>query len=178
MNPLVPIVAVALMAAAAPAPQAPAPAPPPAPQAPAESGWRTFEGSLSATGQRQAIPTESGQPAVTIQLSGPVSITAGEGLSRGFRAEVVGFDDGSGLTALRGVWTDARGDRIFTRLESGFVATGRRVNGVITGGTGRYAGMTGDYSFEWQYVVEAEAGTISGRGTGLRGRYRVGGAGK
>ena len=173
MNPLIPIVAVAVMTAAVPAPQAP----PAAAQA-AAGEWRTFEGSLSATGQRQSIPTESGHPAVTVQLSGPVSIAVGDGLSRGFRAEVVGFDDGAGLTVLRGVWTDDRGDRIFTRLESGFVATGRRVHGVITGGTGRYAGISGDYSFEWQYVVEAEAGTISGRGTGLRGRFRAVGAGK
>jgi hypothetical protein len=41
-----------------------------------------------------------------------------------------------------------------------------------------YAGITGEYSFEWQYVVEAEAGTISGRAVGLRGRYRIAGAGK
>ena len=113
-----------------------------------------------------------------MQLSGPVAITAGEGLSRAFRSEVVGFDDGAGLTVLRGVWTDDRGDRIFTRLKGETVASGRRIAGTITGGTGRYAGITGEYSFEWQYVVEAEAGTISGRAVGLRGRYRAAGAGR
>lgn len=163
------LVMVAVIAAQVPAP---------ASQEAAPGGWRTFEGSLSATGQRQSIPTESGRPALTVQLSGPVSITAGDGLSRGFRAEVVGFDDGAGLTILRGVWTDERGDRIFTRLNGETVASGRRIFGAITGGTGRYAGITGDYSFEWQYVVEADAGTINGRGIGLRGRYRAAGAGK
>lgn len=173
MKPVIAALAAALLAAAAIAAQAPAPA-----AQDAAEGWRTFVGSLSATGQRQSIATESGRPAVTLQLSGPVSITAGEGLSRGFRAEVIGFDDGAGLTVLRGVWTDDRGDRIFTRLNGETVASGRRISGAITGGTGRYAGITGDYSFEWQYVVEAEAGTISGRGVGLRGRYRAGTAGK
>ncbi|MCU0250283.1 MAG: hypothetical protein MUE61_08750 [Vicinamibacterales bacterium] len=147
-------------------------------QAPASDVWRSFEGTLSATGQRQSIATESGRPATTVQLSGPVAIAAGAGLSRAFRSEVVGFDDGAGLTVLRGVWTDDRGDRIFTRLKGETVASGRRIAGTITGGTGRYAGITGEYSFEWQYVVEAEAGTISGRAVGLRGRYRIAGAGK
>jgi len=165
-------VAVCCVAAALAA-QAPVPAPQAAP-----GDWRTFEGTMTATGHRQAIPTERGKPAITVQLSGPVSITSDAGLSRGFRAEVVGFDDGAGLTVLRGVWTDDRGDRIFTRLNGETVASGRRVFGAFTGGTGRYAGITGDYSFDWQYVVEADAGTISGRGIGLRGRYRIGGGGK
>lgn len=174
MKPVIAVLAAALLIAAALAAQAPVPAP----QAAGGDGSRSFEGTLSATGQRQSIPTESGRPAVTMQLSGPVAITAGEGLRRAFRSEVIGFDDGAGLTVLRGVWTDDHGDRIFSTLRGESVASGRRVSGAFTGGTGRYAGITGEYSFEWQYVVEAEAGTISGRGIGLRGRYRSGGGGK
>jgi hypothetical protein len=166
--------AAALLVAAAFAAQAPASAP----QTAGGEGWRSFEGTLSASGQRHTLPTETGRPAVAVLLSGAVSLTAGEGLSRGFRGEVIGFDDGAGLTVLRGVWTDDRGDRIFSRLKGESIAAGRRISGEITGGTGRYAGITGEYSFDWQYVVEAEAGTISGRGTGLRGRYRDAGAGK
>jgi len=174
MKTVITVLAAALVAAAAVTAQAPAPAE----QAPAAGVWRNFEGTLSASGQRQILPTESGRPAVTVQLSGPVAITAGEGLSRGFRGEVIGFDDGSGATVLRGVWTDERGDRIFSQLKGESVATGRRIVATFTGGTGRYAGITGEYAFEWQYVVEAEAGTIQGRAIGLRGRYRAGGAGK
>ena len=96
----------------------------------------------------------------------------------GFRGEVIGFDDGTRVTVLRGVWTDGHGDRIFSRLKGETVATGRRITGTMTGGTGRYAGITGEYSFEWQYIVEAEAGTVQGRAVGLRGRYRTGGAAK
>ena len=49
-----------------------------------------------------------------------------------------------------------------------------RIMGTFLGGTGRYAGVTGGYEFSWQYVVEAEDGTIQGRATGLKGRFRVG----
>jgi hypothetical protein len=172
MKTVITFVAAAIVAAAAFAAQAPARAQ----QAPAPGAWRTFEGTWSASGQRQTLPTESGRPAMTVQLSGSVAITAGEGLSRGFRGEVIGFDDGSGVTVLRCVWTDAHGDRIFSQLKGESVASGHRIAGTIAGGTGRYAGITGDYSFEWQYVVEAEAGTLQGRAVGLRGRYRAGGA--
>jgi hypothetical protein len=54
------------------------------------------------------------------------------------------------------------------------VQTGRRFVGTITGGTGRYAGAGGDYSFTWEYVVAApegdDAGAIQGRAVGLEGR--------
>jgi hypothetical protein len=174
MKPVIAVLAAALLAAGAISASGPASAP----QTPEASGQRSFEGTLSATGQRQSVPTESGRPAVTLQLSGPVAITAGEGLRRAFRSEVVGFEDGAGLTVLRGVWSDDHGDRIFSALRGETIASGRRITATITGGTGRYAGITGEYSFEWRYVVEAEAGTISGRAIGLRGRYRLGGGGK
>jgi hypothetical protein len=170
MKIVIAVTAAALLAAAAIAAQTPAR------EAAAAGDWRSFEGTMSATGQRQSIPTESGRPASTVQLSGAVAITAREGLSRGFRGEVIGFDDGSGGTVLRCVWTDQQGDRIFSQLKGDAVESGRRIAAAITGGTGRYAGITGEYTFEWQYVVEGEAGTIQGRAVGLRGRYRPGAA--
>jgi hypothetical protein len=137
-------------------------------------GWRTFEGTWSASGQLQTLPTGGERPAATLQLSGAVVLTSGEGLSKGFQSEGVAFDDGSALTVGRSVWTDEHGDRIFSALKGEVTAAGRRVVGTITGGTGRYAGLTGEYSFAWQYVIQAESGTIQGRAIDLKGRFRVG----
>ena len=129
-----------------------------------------------ATGQRQTLPTEDGDLAVTVQLSGAVAITTGAGLSRGFRGEVIGFDDGAGLVAGRVVWTDERGDRIFSALNGeGLAAAGRQMRGTIVGGTGRYAGMTGEYEFRWHYLIAAEGSVVNGRAVDLRGRVRLGG---
>jgi hypothetical protein len=174
MKPVIAVIAAALVVAAAIAAQAPLSAP----QAAGAGASRAFEGTWSTAGQIQPLPTESGQPAVTFQLSGAVILAAGEGLSRGFRGEVIGFNDGAGSGVGRAVWTDDRGDRIFSTLKGEALAAGRHVVGTITGGTGRYSGLTGEFSFDWQYVVQAEQGMIQGRAANLRGRVRAVGAGR
>jgi hypothetical protein len=137
-------------------------------------GWRAFDGSWNASGLRQSVATELGHPAAILRLTGNVSLRTGA-LGRGFRGEAIGYDDGRAGGVGRAVWTDARGDRIFSELTGEPVKTGRRVTATITGGTGRYSGITGDYSFTWQYVVDAGGGEIQGHSTGLTGRYRLGG---
>jgi len=95
----------------------------------------------------------------------------------GFRVEVIGLsDDVRGLVG-HAVWTDERGDQVFSGLKGEKVAGGNRITGTITGGTGRYDGVVGDYEFQWQYVIEAEEGMIQGRAIGLKGRYRRGDGG-
>ena len=140
-----------------------------------EPAWRAFEGSWSASGRIQTLPTERPQTAAIAQLSGALSLVAGDGLSRGFRAEAVGYDDGGGVLTGRAVWTDERGNQIFSTLRGETLATKRHVTGAITGGTGRYAGITGDYEFEWQYIIAGDDRTIQGRTVSLRGRVRTGG---
>lgn len=134
----------------------------------------SFEGSWSASGRRHALALEDGKEAVIVEISGAVVLTSGEGLSGGFRGEAVGFDDGEGLSVGRSVWTDENGDRLFSRLKGEAIETGRRIVGSITGGTGRYAGLSGEYSFTWQYVLTAEDGRIQGRAVDLSGRIRRG----
>jgi hypothetical protein len=142
---------------------------------PAPDGWHAFDGSWSASGTRQSVGTELGQPAAISRLTGAVAIRSG-GLARGFHGEAIGYDDGHSGGVGRAVWVDARGDQIFSELSGESLKTGRRVTATITGGTGRYAGITGEYAFTWQYVIDAGEGVIQGQSTGLAGRYRLGGA--
>jgi hypothetical protein len=72
------------------------------------------------------------------------------------------------------VWTDDRGDQVFSEITGEGTAANNRLEGTIVGGTGRYAGASGTYAFSWQYVVEAEDGAIQGRAVGLHCRVRVG----
>jgi hypothetical protein len=92
----------------------------------------------------------------------------------GFLAEAIALSDTRTGLVGRAVWTDERGDRVFSELTGAAVGTGNRIAGTITGGTGRYAGAQGSYQFSWEYVIEAEEGAISGRAVGLAGRLRVG----
>jgi hypothetical protein len=50
--------------------------------------------------------------------------------------------------------------------------TGRRIEGTIAGGTGRYGSLIGDFELTWQYVVAGEGGAVQGRSVDLRGRFR------
>jgi opacity protein-like surface antigen len=134
--------------------------------------WSEFAGTWVVSGRIQGLAVEPGRQAVTAQLSGAVAFSVNGGLGRGFRGEVIAYDDGSGVTTGRAVWSDERGDRILSTLKGETLGASRRFTGTITSGTGRYAGIAGDYSFEWQYVIAAEGDSFQGRAIGLRGRVR------
>jgi len=107
-----------------------------------------------------------------VELSGSLLLIGERRLGEGFRIEVIGSSD-----SLKGgtgwcVWTDTRGDQVFSELRGDPIGTGARFAGTLSGGTGRYAGVTGEYEFEWQFVIESEDGNLQGRITGLRGRFR------
>ena len=134
--------------------------------------WRSFEGTGSATGQRQSLPMGPDRKVSTFNLSGSLLLTGERRLGEGFRIDVLGFSDslkgGAGWCA----WTDTRGDQVFSEIRGERMITGARITGTLLGGTGRWAGVTGEYEFEWQFVIESEDGDLQGRITGLRGRFR------
>ena len=92
----------------------------------------------------------------------------------GFRAEVIALVDSATGLQGRGVWTDERGEQVFSELQGEGTADHNHITGTILGGTGRYAGATGTYEFSWQFVIESDDGSIQGRAVGLKGRCRLG----
>jgi hypothetical protein len=107
-----------------------------------------------------------------VNLSGSLLLIGEQRLGEGFRIDVIGSADSlKGGTAWC-VWTDTRSDQVFSEFRGGPIGTGARFTGTLLGGTGRYAGVTGEYEFEWQFVIESEDGNLQGRITGLRGRFR------
>lgn len=133
--------------------------------------WRDFAATWSLAGRRHTIPQALGTAAI-VDLSGALVVTGGAALGRGFRGEVIGFDNGEGVSAGRAVWTDERGDRVFSRLTGEAIGGGRRITGTITGGTGQYAGLEGEFTFTWQYVLAGEDDRIQGRAGDVTGRVR------
>ena len=92
----------------------------------------------------------------------------------GLRAEVIALNDSVTGFSGRAVWTDERGDQVFSELASEGQASANRIVGTFVGGTGRYAGATGTYEFSWRFLIENEDGSVQGQSIGLHGRVRVG----
>jgi hypothetical protein len=153
------------------------PAPPPPQSAGDGGGWHEFSGTWTAAGTRRAITLGGERKASVADLSGSL-VLAGPGRPGvGFRAEAIVFNDSATGMVGRSVWTDERGDQVYSALRGEGTATGNRITGDFIGGTGRYAGAEGSYEFSWKFVLEAEDGTVQGQSVGLAGRVRTGASG-
>ncbi len=107
-------------------------------------------------------------------LRGSLLLSGPQRPALGVRAEAVVFNDSATGMIGRAVWTDDRGDQAWSELRGEGTATGNRISGTFIGGTGRFAGITGDYAFTWRFVLETEDGTVQGQSLGLKGRVRGG----
>jgi hypothetical protein len=140
---------------------------------PAGDGWREFEGTWTAAGNRHALSLGPDRRASIADLNGTLLLTGPGRPGVGFRAEAIVLNDSVTGTIGRAVWTDERGDQAFSELRGEGTATGSRIAGTFIGGTGRYAGVTGTYEFSWRFVLEAEDGQVQGQSVGLKGRVRI-----
>jgi hypothetical protein len=163
------VVAVALAATACgPVPE------PPKPVAAAAGEWREFQGSWNAAGTRRIIPLGTDRRGSIIDLRGTMLLAGPERPGVGFLSEAIALVDSETGLVGRSVWTDERGDQVFSDLKGEGTAARNRITGTILGGTGRYAGATGSYEFSWQFVTESDDGSIQGRAVELKGRVRPG----
>ena len=142
------------------------------PDPPASQGWISFEGTWTASGTRRVLDLGSGGRSAVFDLSGAVLLTSSSRNVTGFRAQAIGFSDGAGLVG-RCIWTDERGDKVFSEIKGGSLGAGNRIEGTFVGGTGRFEGVSGEYTLQWQYVLESDDGAIGGRAVGLKGRARI-----
>lgn len=146
----------------------------PAPTGLAPGEVRHFTGTWSATGNRQTMQLEPGHQAAIFRFSGSLLLTGPQRLTTGFKAEVIGFSDSLSGSQGRSVWTDERGDKVFSELHGETITPGKAIKGKFLGGTGRFAGVSGEYSFRWQSLVHNEDGDESGRVVDLQGWARLG----
>jgi hypothetical protein len=146
---------------------------PPAPAAPAADGWHEFEGSWGATGRRKELHLGADRMVAVVEVTGSLLLSGPSRPAVGFRGEAVTFaDERTGLVG-RAVWTDERGDQVFSELAAASVRPDTRIKGTFVGGTGRFTGATGEYEFGWKYMIESDDGTVQGHTIGLHGRVRV-----
>jgi hypothetical protein len=135
--------------------------------------WLEFGGSWTATGTRRSLKLGPERRAAVFELSGSLQLTGEDRPAIGFKAQAIGLSDSASGLQGRAVWTDERSEQVYSELRGEMLAGAKHITGTITSGTGRYAGISGEYGFEWQYVLEAEDGSVSGRAVGLEGRARL-----
>jgi hypothetical protein len=135
--------------------------------------WRTFQGTWTAVGKREVIPLGGGRQASIADFNGSLVLTGAARPEAGFRAQAIVFNDSGAGMVGRAVWTDARGDQVFSELRGQSAAAGNLILGTFIGGSGRYAGATGSYEFSWRFLLEGEDGTVQGQSMGLKGRVRT-----
>ena len=145
------------------------------PETPGE--WLEFEGSWNAAGSRRTISLGAERRGSILDLSGTMLLAGPKRPGVGFRSEVIALVDSDTGLQGRSVWTDERGDQVFSKLQGEGTAARNHITGKFLGGTGRYAGATGSYEFSWEWIMEAEDGTIHGRAIELKGRVLPGPAG-
>jgi hypothetical protein len=146
----------------------------PSPQTPGAGGeWREFQGTWTAAGSRDTLRLGSDRRSSIASLDGSLLLAGPARPAVGFRAEAIVLNDSATGMVGRSVWTDERGDQVYSELRGQGTATGNKIVGTFIGGTGRYAGATGSFEFSWRFVLEAEDGTVQGQSIGLKGRVRV-----
>ena len=151
---------------------------PPAPSAPAPSAasvqaqQRDFTGTWSLTGTRQTLDMGPDHRAEVFRLGGSLMLAGDNRPGLAFRSDIIGLRDTRTGMQGRSVWTDQRGDQVFSELRGPGVA-GQPVEGRFLGGTGRYAGVSGEYTFGLQSLVESEDASVSARVADLKGWARL-----
>jgi len=136
--------------------------------------WLEFTGSWNAAGKRHIISLGGDRTAATVDLKGSLLLAGARRLGVGFQAEVIGLVDSATGFQGRSIWTDERGDQVYSELRGEGTAEDNHITGTILSGTGRYAGATGTYEFSWLRLMEGEDGSVQGRAVDLKGRVLPG----
>ncbi len=87
--------------------------------------WVVFGGNWTAAGTRQSLQLEPGHWAAIFDLKGSLLLTGEQRPAVGFQAHAIGFSDSVGGMQGRCVWTDERGDMVYSELKGEMVGTGR-----------------------------------------------------
>jgi len=132
-----------------------------------------FTGSWNGAGTRQTITLGAERRASILKLRGTMLLAGANRPGAGFHSDVVALVDSATGLQGRSVWTDERGDQVFSELQGQGTAARHQLQGTFLGGTGRYSGVTGSYEFTWQFVMESEDGSIQGRAVDLKGHVRL-----
>ncbi len=134
-----------------------------------------FEGRWEVVGKAMKIDLGAARTVSIAKFEGAVVLEGNvQGLARGFRAACVGMQDQSTGGAGRCVWKDRFDDEIWSEIESRSTGSSRSSHGKFVGGTGKFEGIEGEFTFDWVYMTPAnEEGVVRGYSTRVSGRWQL-----
>ncbi len=140
------------------------------------SHWSERKGTFSAywavSGTVHIIDFGDSGVAAAGGHTGTVTIQTNEGPVRAFETDCVAFADDNDSRG-RCVWTGPLGDLVYVELKGTGLAGFGRTRGTFVGGTGKYDGIEGGFSFEWNYnVSRGQDATFDGYTLEMQGNYR------
>jgi hypothetical protein len=150
------------------------PAMPFADEATLEGRSGQFDGYISASGPYHSIEYTDGAKVAVARLQGTAVLRIQTGQTVSFQVDCVAMSDERGVSQGRCVWTGVTGDLIFSELRGDALGGLRGINGRFVAGTGRFEGISGDYSFQWTDWTSGDGeGTVKGHADTVKGRYRL-----
>src|SRR6187551_3020094 len=109
----------------------------PATQPPKPTGtsseWLEFEGSWNAAGSRRTISLGGERRGSILDLRGTMLLAGPKRPGVGFRSEVIALVDSETGLVGRSVWTDERGDQVFSELQGEGTADRNHITGKFLG---------------------------------------------
>lgn len=138
---------------------------------PKEAEWHEFKGTWTSVGSRQILSLGGERRASIADYSGSLMLYGASRPALGFRAQAIVLNDSATGLLGRAVWTDARGNQIYSELRG--EPDSNNIIATFVGGSGRFQGATGTYKFSWRFQLEAEDGTLQGQSMDLSGKVRL-----
>lgn len=135
----------------------------------------TFSGTWTLEGKVKVVE-EEGMALTVFDYEGKLVLEAATGgLRRAFDTECVGVSDESGGLG-RCAWKDEEGDVIILQVVGAVIGpagTLRESAGLIIAGSGKYAGIEGEFAADWLFIDSSiEPGKVMGRNTRLSGSWK------
>ena len=135
-----------------------------------------FKGNWNAVISAQTLVLDETRSATTLRLQGTINTESSAGLTSDLQTDCIGLNlkQAQSIGVGRCVWIDTDGDRMISEVSGVLTGTVSKVRGLFIGGTGKYAGLEGNYQLEWQYLSRIEEeDTIHGYSTSLTGNWRL-----
>jgi hypothetical protein len=108
----------------------------------------TFSARWVVTGTWRGLGLASEREIIFADLGGRLDVTPNGGALVDLASRCFVFWDSATSGTARCRWRHPSGDEIFSEVEGGLLAQGAPVTGRFVGGTGRYAGLAGEFRFD------------------------------